>query len=327
MPAPMVPERVQAADIEPQYFCVFYFGTHNYGWVGQSQVYSYQEGDAAYKLKNEKKKLEAAIDEAEQCIKQKREQEYKKRPSAVHALKPKPYRKIKTNRITAKFVQADDDEKENICGCEASDPSPCGNDSNCVNQLLFVECDPLTCPAKDKCQNQCFKNGPRYEFEIKFTGERGFGLYAKDKIPEHAFIVEYVGEVIDQSEFHVRFERAKANKEDNFYFLILGNSFYIDAGPYGNDARFINHSCEPNAAPKKWNVDGQTRIGFFAERDIQPVSVCAPLCVRACARNHQLIAFVCSLYVMQGEEITFFYNWGIREQMCRCGSAKCRGFM
>lgn len=268
VPPPIIPETVLAAKREPQYLCVLYFGTHNYGWVGQSQVYCYQEGDAAFKMKNEKKQLEFAIDEAEKCIKEKTQ-----KSSTVRIFKPKPYKKIKTNRITAKFPFADDSEKENICSCTATDVSPCGIDSNCVNQLLFVECDPATCPAKEKCLNQFFKSGPRYDFEIRLTSERGFGLFAKEKIPYQAFIIEYVGEVIDQNEFNLRFERAKASKEGNFYFLTLGHTFYIDAGPYGNDARFINHSCEPNSATKKWNVDGQTRIGFFAERDIYPVSV------------------------------------------------------
>lgn len=272
MPTPIIPEQVLSAIRKPQYFCVLYFGTHNFGWVGQSQVYSYQEGDAAYKMKNEKKPLEAAIDEAEQCIKLKVEQENKRRSITAQICKPKPYRKIKTNRITAKFPVTDDAESENICNCKSTDPSPCGIESNCVNQLLFIECDPSTCPAKDKCMNQCFENGPRYGLEIRLTSERGFGLFAKEKIPSQAFIIEYVGEVIDHIDFQVRFGRANATKEDNFYFLTLGNGYYIDAGPYGNEARFINHSCEPNSATKKWNVAGQKRIGFFAERDILPVS-------------------------------------------------------
>ena len=42
----------------------------------------------------------------------------------------------------------------------------------------------------------------------------------------------------------------------------------IDAGPRGNWARFINHSCDPNCATEPWIVNGDKRIGIFALRDI-----------------------------------------------------------
>lgn len=273
MPTPIIPEKVFSERKDQNSFCVFFFGTHNFGWVVQSQVYSYQEGDAAFKRENEKEKLKIAIDEAEQSYLEQRELQNKKKANINQILKPKPYKRIKNNKILAKFASLDDSEKENVCGCKATDSSPCGVESDCVNQHLLIECDPKLCKAGDKCNNQCFRNGPVFAFEVRLTDSRGFGLFAKEQIPLNAFIIEYVGEVIDSTEFNLRFQRSKSNKEDNFYFLTMGNNFYIDAGPCGNDARFINHSCEPNSATKKWNVKGQTRIGFFAERNILPVSI------------------------------------------------------
>lgn len=44
----------------------------------------------------------------------------------------------------------------------------------------------------------------------------------------------------------------------------------IDGGSYGSEARFINHSCDPNCHIEKWNVLGFWRIGIFASRDIHP---------------------------------------------------------
>ena len=32
----------------------------------------------------------------------------------------------------------------------------------------------------------------------------------------------------------------------------------------GGNARFINHSCEPNCATEKWLVDGELRVGIYA---------------------------------------------------------------
>lgn len=43
----------------------------------------------------------------------------------------------------------------------------------------------------------------------------------------------------------------------------------IDAGPKGNSARFINHSCSPNCETQKWTVNGDVRIGLFALCDIE----------------------------------------------------------
>lgn len=52
-----------------------------------------------------------------------------------------------------------------------------------------------------------------------------------------------------------------------------GETYCIDARRYGNIARFINHSCDPNLIPVKVYIDHQDlkfpRIAFFAARDIQ----------------------------------------------------------
>ena len=37
----------------------------------------------------------------------------------------------------------------------------------------------------------------------------------------------------------------------------------IDAILSGNEARFINHSCEPNCQAEYWTVEGQERVGIF----------------------------------------------------------------
>jgi len=47
--------------------------------------------------------------------------------------------------------------------------------------------------------------------------------------------------------------------------------FIIDAGPKGNLARFMNHSCEPNCETQKWTVNCIHRVGIFAIKDIPVV--------------------------------------------------------
>lgn len=83
------------------------------------------------------------------------------------------------------------------------------------------------------------------------------------------FFLRYIGEIITDFEADQR--------EDDSYLFDLdnkdGDTYCIDARRYGNIARFINHSCEPNLIPVKVFVDHQDlkfpRIAFFAVRDIE----------------------------------------------------------
>lgn len=101
---------------------------------------------------------------------------------------------------------------------------------------------------------------------------------------------EYVGEVIDEEDCRARIKHAQENDICNFYMLTLDKvsitpfmslSKYwisinmlsvqdriIDAGPKGNQARFMNHCCQPNCETQKWTVNGDTRVGLFALEDI-----------------------------------------------------------
>lgn len=226
VPTPCIPDRVLSSKKEPYQICVFFFGTHNYGWVTQGQLYRYEKGDAEWRTQKEKDALKKAIDEAEYWMHQYQEISEKNAKTSSKTNKPPPYKKIKTNRVMVKFRESEFNE----CKCKPSDSTPCRrNESNCSNANLYFECDPDLCPAKDKCENQNFRRGEQFPFEVKMTKSKGWGLFAKERIPEEKFVIEYMGEVIDSMEFDLRFNRAKANKDDNYYFLILEKDMYIDA--------------------------------------------------------------------------------------------------
>ena len=81
----------------------------------------------------------------------------------------------------------------------------------------------------------------------------------------------------------------------------------IDAKWYGNVARFINHSCEPNLEKQSVFVDSHDlrlpRLAFFASSDIK-----------------------------KGEELTWDYGYTkgqVKDKThpCFCGASKCRGVM
>ena len=134
---------------------------------------------------------------------------------------------------------------------------------------------------------------------------RGWGLRALAPIEKGQFVVEYVGDLIDDEEHRRRVEEAKENGESNFYFLSLDGGRIVDAGPKGNLSRFMNHSCNPSCVTQKWLVNGDLRVGLFALRNI-----------------------------VAGEELTFNYNCNesnedhlMDKQPCRCGALGCRGLI
>lgn len=180
---------------------------------------------------------------------------------------------IKTNRTVkpATFRNSKKKFDENKCGCMQTDENPCGPSNQCINYERSVECD-NNCTAGNKRQNQRFAIRSYSKVQRKHFGAIGWGLIAAENIERNTFIIEYVGEVINSEQFDRRFNEAVKNKVSNFYFLQLKDGLYIDSAKYGNNSRFINHSCEPNCAPRKYIVKGQTRIGFFAKVKIPKVS-------------------------------------------------------
>ena len=92
---------------------------------------------------------------------------------------------------------------------------------------------------------------------------------------------------------------------DRFYMLDVGgvSGAVIDCTHKGNEARFINHSCEPNCEVQMWNVGGLKRFGIFAT-------------AAACA----------------GVELTFDYGFNQFEDAaeslpCYCGTRACNGYI
>ena len=76
--------------------------------------------------------------------------------------------------------------------------------------------------------------------------------------------------MITMAEYRRRMAANQAEKEENYYYLAIDSNRMIDAGPKGNVARFMNHSCAPNCITQKWTVNGDIRVGLFAVEDIKP---------------------------------------------------------
>jgi SET domain-containing protein len=137
-------------------------------------------------------------------------------------------------------------------------------------------------------------------FEIRKSAIQGRGAFAVRDIPKGERLVEYTGELISAEEASVRYDDARARRHHTFLFEI-DEERCIDARRVGSDARFINHSCEPNCEA----LLEDDRIFIYALADIR-----------------------------QGEELTYDYQYVVDGPLdaatralyaCRCGAPTCRG--
>src|ERR1700690_2967766 len=73
----------------------------------------------------------------------------------------------------------------------------------------------------------------------------GRGVFATRRIEKGERIVEYLGERVSHDEADRRYELKDENDSHTFLFIVDSKTV-IDAGTDGNDARYFNHSCDPN---------------------------------------------------------------------------------
>lgn len=130
----------------------------------------------------------------------------------------------------------------------------------------------------------------------------GRGVYANAPFRKGARIIEYTGRHVPWSEAQKRQPRDSVHPYHTFLFS-LDDGDVIDAGVGGNEARWINHSCDPNCEA----AEKQNRVFIYALRALR-----------------------------SGEEL--FYDYKLepaerrtkrleKEFKCFCGTVKCRGTM
>jgi hypothetical protein len=139
-------------------------------------------------------------------------------------------------------------------------------------------------------------------FEVRHSPVHGYGVFALRKIRKGTTIMEYIGERVSHEEADSRYENKDPNDNHTFLFTVDAKTV-IDGGVGGNDARFINHGCDPNCESSYQSK----RIFVEAVKTIQP-----------------------------GEELAYDYQIerdpddppNVDEIFaCRCGAETCRGSM
>jgi len=136
-------------------------------------------------------------------------------------------------------------------------------------------------------------------FALRGSPLHGRGAFALVPIRKGTRVVEYEGERIGHAEADARYDDA-AMEHHHTFLMVVNRTWVIDAAVGGNEARFINHSCDPNCEI----VTERGRAFIDAIRDIAP-----------------------------GEEITYDYAYEREEgddehaetrYPCRCGAPGCR---
>lgn len=137
-------------------------------------------------------------------------------------------------------------------------------------------------------------------FEIRESPIQGLGGFATEHIAAETRLIEYAGERLTPEQADARYPETPGDRHHTFLFAI-DDHVVIDAAVDGNEARFLNHSCDPNCDA----VIDDDRIWIETIRDVEP-----------------------------GEELTYDYAYVLEERHtpaakrrfpCHCGAATCRG--
>ncbi|CAH8447275.1 unnamed protein product [Schistosoma turkestanicum] len=125
-----------------------------------------------------------------------------------------------------------------------------------------------------------------------------WGLIALEPIAAEEMVIEYVGHVVRKGVAELREHQYEAKGIGGSYLFRIDDDFVIDATMCGNNARFINHSCQPNCYAKIIMVESKKKIVIYSKRDINVM-----------------------------EEITYDYKFPYEDEKipCQCGSSSCRG--
>ena len=162
--------------------------------------------------------------------------------------------------------------------------------------------DPLAKEAKlVKKFKELWQRAQSELVEVRQSPIHGSGVYAACDIEAEEKIIEYVGEYIDKNESEDRawdqYAKHEENNEAAVYIFNLDEKWDLDGNLPWNNARLINHSCEPNCEA----ITEGHQIFIYALKDIK-----------------------------KGEELFFDYGFDLEsyeDHPCLCGSENCVGYI
>lgn len=136
--------------------------------------------------------------------------------------------------------------------------------------------------------------------ELRSSPIHGLGVFARRDVPKGTRMIEYTGEKVTNAEADRRYDDESMQRHHTFLFILNARTC-VDAAFDGNEARFINHSCAPNAEA----VIERGHIWIDALRRIPAGTEIA--------------------YDYQYEDDAEYTEEDLRFYLCRCGAPNCRG--
>ena len=132
-------------------------------------------------------------------------------------------------------------------------------------------------------------------YKIKKSNIDNKGLYAIKNIKSGKLVINYKGKLVTKKEVE---KNPKFDNDKAIYLFNVNNRYDLDGDFEYNDARLINHSCNPNC-----EVIGKgTKLWISSIRDIK-----------------------------KNEELSYDYGFGFDENYkdfpCKCRSSDCCGYI
>jgi len=136
-------------------------------------------------------------------------------------------------------------------------------------------------------------------YEIRRSRIQGRGAFAIRPIRKGQIVDEYTGEPITHEEADRRYDDSEGRHHT--FLFILDDDTVLDARKQGSDARYINHSCDPNCETEI----ADEKIWIKAIKAIKPET--------------ELV------YDYRFDWQDEYEPEDVRYYACRCGSSNCRG--
>lgn len=136
-------------------------------------------------------------------------------------------------------------------------------------------------------------------YHVRKSRIHGSGVFSARGIKKGETVAFYEGKIVS-SEEGTRIEEESLKTRGVTYIFQLDDERDINGDLPGNDAKYINHSCEPNCE----TTDSDGKICIVAIKDIKP-----------------------------GEEITYDYCFEFdddaeyKRHVCKCGTKSCSGYI
>jgi len=152
--------------------------------------------------------------------------------------------------------------------------------------------------------------------EVRESVIHGRGVFASRNIKEGELLFEYLGERISKKESDDRawaqIDRANETGEASVLIFTLNEDLDIDGRTPWNLARYINHTCNPNA--QAWIED--VELDETDEKGTEIVE--------------ERIYIYATTNIKENTEIGFNYgfdleNW--KDHPCLCGTSNCVGYI